>query len=83
MNDGREFFALKKFIGIMSDCRRQIVEDVLSGNPELFRFLFEDKNKCHSSAKQNCLTAKLRRQNVHELAKNFKTRLRLNHRQAA
>ena len=45
MNDGREIFALKKFIGIMSDCRRQLVDDVLSGNPELFRFLFEDKNK--------------------------------------
>ena len=45
MNDGREIFALKKFIGIMSDCRRQLVDDVLSDNPELFRFLFEDKNK--------------------------------------
>ena len=45
MNDNREIFALKKFIGIMSDCRRQLVEDVLNDNPELFRFLYEDKNK--------------------------------------
>lgn len=44
MND-REIFALKNFIGIMSDCRRQLVEDVLRGNPDLFRFLYEDKNK--------------------------------------
>ena len=45
MNDGREIFALKNFIGIMSDCRRQLVADVLNGNPDLFRFLYEDKNK--------------------------------------
>ena len=45
MNDDREIFALKNFIGIMSDCRRQLVEDVLTGNPDLFRFLFEDKSK--------------------------------------
>ena len=45
MNDGRKIFALKNFIGIMSDCRRQLVEDVLNGNPDLFRFLYEDKNE--------------------------------------
>ena len=45
MNSEREIFALKSFIGIMSDCRRQLVEDVLRGNPDLFRFLYEDKNK--------------------------------------
>ena len=45
MNDDREIFALKNFIGIMSECRRQLVEDVLSGNPELFRFLYEDKSE--------------------------------------
>ncbi len=45
MNDGREIFALKNFIGIMSDCRRRLVEDVLNGNPDLFRFLYEDKNQ--------------------------------------
>lgn len=44
MNE-RENFALVNFIGIMSECRRQLVEDVLSGNPDLFRFLYEDKNK--------------------------------------
>ena len=45
MNDDREIFALKKFIGIMGDCRRLLVEDILRGNPDLFRFLYEDKNK--------------------------------------
>lgn len=45
MNDDREIFALKNFVEIMSDCRRRLVEDILRGNPELFRFLFEDKNK--------------------------------------
>lgn len=45
MNDSREIFALKNFIGIMSECRRQLVADVLNGNPDLFRFLYEDKNK--------------------------------------
>ena len=44
MNDSREIFALKNFIEITRECRRQLVEDVLSGNPELFRFLYEDKN---------------------------------------
>lgn len=45
MNEDREIFALKNFIGIMSDCHRQLVADVLNGNPDLFRFLYEDKNK--------------------------------------
>ena len=45
MNDSREVFALKHFIDIMSDCRRQLVEDVMNGNPDLFRFLYEDKDK--------------------------------------
>ena len=44
MND-RELFALKKFVEIMRDCRSQLVKDVLSGNPDLFRFLYEDKNE--------------------------------------
>ena len=44
MNDNREIFALVNFIEITRECRRQLVEDVLSGNPELFRFLYEDKN---------------------------------------
>lgn len=45
MNSQREIFALKNFIDIMSACRHQLIEDVLSGNPDLFRFLYEDKNK--------------------------------------
>lgn len=44
MNDTREIFALVNFIEITRECRRQLVEDVLSGNPDLFRFLYEDKN---------------------------------------
>lgn len=45
MNSQREIFALVKFIEITRECRRQLVEDVLNGNPDLFRFLYEDKNK--------------------------------------
>lgn len=45
MNESREIFALAKFIEITRECRRRLVEDVLSGNPDLFRFLYEDKNK--------------------------------------
>ena len=45
MNDSREIFALVNFIEITRECRRRLVEDVLSGNPDLFRFLYEDKNK--------------------------------------
>ena len=45
MKDEREIFALKNFIDIMRACRRQLVADVLSGNPDLYRFLYEDKNK--------------------------------------
>lgn len=44
MNDAREIYALKNFIEIMSDCRRQLVEDVLRGNPDLFKYLYEDKS---------------------------------------
>jgi len=45
MNSEREIFALKKFIEITRECRRRLVEDVLNGNPDLFLFLYEDKNK--------------------------------------
>ena len=45
MNDSREIFALVNFIEITRECRRQLVADVLNGNPDLFRFLYEDKNK--------------------------------------
>ena len=45
MNEDRKIFALINFIEIMSDCRCRLVEDVLRGNPDLFRFLYEDKNK--------------------------------------
>ena len=45
MSGDRENFSLNQFIGIMKDCRQQLVSDVLNGNPELFRFLYEDKNK--------------------------------------
>ena len=44
MNEERKIFALVNFIEITRECRRQLVEDVLNGNPELFRFLYEDKN---------------------------------------
>ena len=45
MNSQREIFALVNFIEITRECRRQLVADVLNGNPDLFRFLYEDKNK--------------------------------------
>ncbi|MBR2773591.1 MAG: hypothetical protein IKD73_01215 [Selenomonadaceae bacterium] len=44
MNETREIFALVNFIEITRECRRKLVEDVLNGNPDLFRFLYEDKN---------------------------------------
>lgn len=44
MTGEREIFALKNFIDIMSECRHQLIEDVISGNPDLFRFLYEDKS---------------------------------------
>lgn len=43
--NNREIFALVNFIEITRECRRYLVEDVLRGNPDLFRFLYEDKNK--------------------------------------
>ena len=45
MTSERETFALVNFIEITRECRQQLVEDVLRGNPDLFRFLYEDKNK--------------------------------------
>ena len=45
MRSERETFALVNFIEITRECRQQLVEDVLRGNPDLFRFLYEDKNK--------------------------------------
>ena len=45
MNDGRKNFALINFIDVMSYCCRRLVEDVLCGHPDLFRFLYEDKDK--------------------------------------
>ena len=45
MNSEREDFVLNRFIDIMKDCRRQLIDDVINGNPDLFRFLLEDKNK--------------------------------------
>ncbi len=44
MNDDRKVFALTHFIDIMKSCRRRLVDDVLNGNPDLYRFLYEDKN---------------------------------------
>ena len=44
MNDDRKVFALVNFIEITRECRRNFVDDVLSGNPNLFRFLYEDKS---------------------------------------
>lgn len=41
----RKISSLKKFIDIMKSCRRQLVEDAITGNnPDLFKFLYEDKN---------------------------------------
>ena len=44
MRDERKIFALVNFIEITRECRHQLVADVLSGNPNLFRFLYEDKD---------------------------------------
>ena len=44
MTDDREIYALKNFVGIMSDCRRRLVEDILRGNPNLLKYLYEDKS---------------------------------------
>ena len=40
----RNTYALKNFIGIMKSCRRQLIEDAINGNTDLFKFLYEDKN---------------------------------------
>ena len=45
MNDDRKIFALTNFIAIMKKCRQQLIDDVINGNPDLYRFLYEDKNK--------------------------------------
>ena len=45
MNSAREDFSITRFIKIMKDCRQQLVVDVINGNPDLFRFLYEDNNK--------------------------------------
>ncbi|MBR1397378.1 MAG: hypothetical protein IJ563_07585 [Selenomonadaceae bacterium] len=45
MNSARENFVINRFIDIMKNCRQQLVADIINGNPDLFRFLFEDKNK--------------------------------------
>ena len=43
MENDRENFALRNFIGIMKSCRRQLVEDVLNYNHDLYNFLCADK----------------------------------------
>lgn len=40
----RNLYALENFIGIMQECRRQLIDDVANGNPDLFKFLYEDTN---------------------------------------
>ena len=40
----RNLYALENFIGIMQECRRQLISDAANGNPDLFKFLYEDKN---------------------------------------
>lgn len=40
----RNLYALENFIGIMQECRRQLIADAAKGNPDLFKFLYEDKN---------------------------------------
>lgn len=44
MNDDRKIFALTNFIDITKKCRQQLVDDVINGNPDLYRFLYENKN---------------------------------------
>lgn len=39
----RNLTALKKFISIMQKCRQQLIADVLDGNPDLYKFLYENK----------------------------------------
>ena len=39
----RNFTALKKFIPIMQKCRQHLIADVLDGNPDLYKFLYENK----------------------------------------
>lgn len=41
----RDYIALGKFISIMSTCRQKLIEDVINGNPDLYKFLYENKNK--------------------------------------
>ncbi len=43
MENNREKFALRNFIGIMKSCRRQLVEDVFCNDYDLYNFLCEDK----------------------------------------
>ena len=43
MDNDRENFALRNFIGIMKSCRRQLVEDVFCNDYDLYNFLCEDK----------------------------------------
>lgn len=41
----RNLTALNKFISIMSVCRHQLISDVMEENPDLYKFLYEDRNK--------------------------------------
>ncbi len=41
----RSFIALKKFIPIMKKCRQQLVADVSNEDPDLYNFLYQDKNR--------------------------------------
>ena len=41
----RDFSSLNYFIRVMRDCRRQLIQDAITGeNPDLFKFLYGDKN---------------------------------------
>lgn len=41
----RDFSSLNYFIRVMKNCRRQLINDVLENdNPDLFKFLYADKN---------------------------------------
>lgn len=48
----REIFVLKNFVAIMSDCRKQLVEDVLNQNSVLYNYLLENNSDTRRHRKQ-------------------------------
>ena len=52
MKDNKQTFVLQKFIEIMYECRRRLVEDVLHYNHDLYNFLCADKENIRQLYKQ-------------------------------